>query len=138
MKDFFKVMCFVLLSMGIMISCEKEDLVEVEENNNTELQITEPALLSAPDLSEITIEEANAFIKELIGTSKYGYSSDYAKNTHGRIIYYAALKWGLNNTRASNMYYASEDPDTWDQGWDNAYWQQWSHAFLRGPLGGVN
>ena len=134
MKNLFKIMSLVLLSMSLLISCEKEDLVE-DENNNTEQQITDPPLLSAPILSDITQEEADAFIKELIGTSKYGHSSDYAKNTHGRIIYYAAIKCGLHNDRSSAMYWAADDPDSWDQGWSNTYWQQWSHAYLRDDLG---
>jgi hypothetical protein len=55
--------------------------------------------------------------------------------THVNISTLAAQKWGLPPSRVAVIGAAADDPDVFEAGLDNAYNQQWSHAYLYTSLG---
>lgn len=109
--------------------CNKEEYTTKPDTNLVEPE-NDPADPENEDSRYIVPEEQlitytkQLYQKMIDSTLKYGHI------THNNFVYQCAKKLGLEDERAVIMRNASIMPDVYQSGIDNAFNQQWSHAFL--------
>jgi len=119
--------CAAMCSMLIMSSCSKEK----HENDDAVIKTADDPADPKNESSGIITDESN-----LISYSSQVYNQKdstrlkYGTATHKNFVYACAKKLGLSESRAIIMRDAAEMPDVYQSGLDNAYNQQWSHAYI--------
>lgn len=88
-----------------------------------------PMPVAIAEDAEIVLPDESAGLPLLTEVAAHR-SSGLAEATHVSISLLAAQKWGLSAGRANVIGQAADDPDTYESGFDNAYNQQWSHAYI--------
>jgi len=110
-------------------ACEKESGIKPQEQEEATEEVVKPDKVMDDPTDEfsgiITPED------ELIS---YSQSFKWDRPMHRDITRIAATKLGLSSTRIYIMKYAADMPDVYQSGFDHAYNQQWSHAYLCGTL----
>jgi len=119
----YAAMCCTL----ILSSCSKEK----PENNDSVVKTADDPSDPKNESSGIITEES-----QLIAYSSQVYNKrdtsklKYATSGHMNFVYVCAKKLGLSENRAIIMRDAAMMPDVYQSGLDNAYNQQWSHAYI--------
>jgi hypothetical protein len=118
----------VLLLFSIS-SCTKESLDPGDENTSqtTAKEVPDP---KNEDSGIITPADQLIAFSHQCNTQKKQGRLKYGVITHEGLVYTCATMLGLTDYRATIMGDASVMPDVYQSGIDNAYNQQWSHAFI--------
>ncbi|MBN2737748.1 MAG: hypothetical protein JXR70_12260 [Spirochaetales bacterium] len=108
-----KHLSMAIIILGVLLfSCTHEPMLE---ENPLELE------------NEI---KAEAPLEDPAPVPMKNHSSKWSKPTHTNVMAVCASQWGLSSARSAQMAAASEMPDVYQSGIENAYNQQWSHAYL--------
>lgn len=119
MKKWFSYVLVLIVAMALLSGCGTQTSVKVTTPRIPQA-ISEDEPIIIHDNPTVLLDEPTLLWKEA---------------THSSITADAATYWGLATARKNNMSYAAKMPDTYQSGLDNAFNQQWSHAFLYSSLG---
>lgn len=108
------VKCFMILVLAVLVLSGCGNPTQQVVTPRIPQAISEDAPIILPEITSV------ADAPELL----------WKEATHSSITADACTYWGLATARKNNMSYAAKMPDTYQSGLDNAFNQQWSHAYL--------
>lgn len=131
---------FILSAIFLMFSCstDPQEISRTDEGTDSYVQ-PQDFPRAEPDASDPSNEDVGWIIPEedllsftamVAANSERFHKPSWAMPTHQYLVYIAARKLGLPETRAAIMRDAAYLPDIFQAGIDNFYNQQWSHAYI--------